>query len=135
MRVRIATGLAVLPLVFFGADRAGIAIAGPPQTLPTLPGANDGVPNPGQTQLQPMASVHAATTDKVRKGVVSVEQAGRIIALGTVLGSDGRVLTSLTGLAGAVEADVRFSDNHVVHAKIGHKDPVSDLALLVPVSG
>lgn len=108
-------------------------MAGPPQALPQLPGSTT---DTAQTQqVMPIPNVHAAATDRVRKGVVSIEQAGRIVALGTVLGSDGRVLTSLTGLNGSAEADVRFSDNHVVHAKIGHKDPISDLALLVPVSG
>jgi serine protease Do len=124
MRLRFAIGF-LLVLVPFG------ALAALP--LPTLPGATGA--DASQTQPAPVASVHAATTDKVRKGVVTVETGGRIIALGTVLGLDGRVLTSLTGLGGASEADVRFSDNHVIHARIGHKDAQSDLALLVPQSG
>lgn len=122
MRLRFALGFLLLPFA---------AVAAPP--LPTLPGASGG--DTTQPHTAPVTSVHAAATDKVRKGVVTVEAGGRVIAIGTVLGTDGRVLTSLTGLGGATEADVRFSDNHVVHARIGHKDAQTDLALLVPQSG
>lgn len=131
MRLRIATGFWLNAALF----AAAVASAAPPvTTLPTLPGA-PGATDTAQSQGAPLATVHAATTDKVRKGVVSVELGGRVAALGTVLGTDGRVLTSLTGLGAATEADVRYADNHVVHARIGHKDAQSDLALLVPQTG
>jgi serine protease Do len=72
--------------------------------------------------------------DRVRRGVVIVEQHGAPIAIGTVLGRDGRVLTALSGLAGAAGADVRYADGSTVHAQLGRSDKASDLALLVPQS-
>jgi serine protease Do len=70
----------------------------------------------------------------VRRGVVLVEQHGAPVAIGTVLGRDGRVLTALSGLAGAVGADIRYADGSTVHAQVGRSDKASDLALLVPQS-
>lgn len=57
------------------------------------------------------------------------------MAVGTVLQKDGRVLTSLSALGAVENPDIRYSDNTVVKAKIGHKDKGWDLALLVPQSG
>jgi serine protease Do len=73
--------------------------------------------------------------DQLRKGVVQVEQGGRPMAVGTVLQKDGRVLTSLSALGNVENPEIRYSDNSVVKAKIGHKDKAWDLALLVPQSG
>jgi hypothetical protein len=72
--------------------------------------------------------------DRVRRGVVIVEQRGVPIAIGTVLGRDGRVLTALSGLAGAVAADLRYADGSMAIAQLGRSDKASDLALLVPQS-
>lgn len=57
------------------------------------------------------------------------------MAVGTVLSRDGRVLTSLSGLGAVESPEIRYADNTVVKAKIGHKDKGWDLALLVPQSG
>jgi serine protease Do len=72
--------------------------------------------------------------DRARRGIVLVEQHGAPIALGTILGRDGRVLTALSGLAGANGADLRYADGSTVHAQLGRSDKASDLALLVPQS-
>jgi serine protease Do len=104
-----------------------LAYGAPPAPLPTLP-AGDGTP-------QPVVQQHAASTDQVRRGIVSVEIGAKPVALGTVLGTDGRVLTALSALGASSECDVRYADNHVVHARVGHKDPSVDLALLVPQAG
>jgi predicted RNA-binding protein YlqC (UPF0109 family) len=72
--------------------------------------------------------------EHVRRGVVFVEQHGAPIAIGTVLGRDGRILTALSGLAGAVDVDIRYADGSTVHAQVGRSDEASDLALLVPQS-
>lgn len=77
----------------------------------------------------------APQTETVRRGVVQVEQAGRPIAIGSVLGKDGRILTSLSGLGTNTEADIRYADGTVVKAKLGHEDRAWDLALLVPQTG
>jgi serine protease Do len=67
--------------------------------------------------------------------VVAIERGGVPVAVGTVLGGDGRILTALSGLGGADGAEVRYSDGTVVHTKVGATDPALDLALLVPPSG
>ncbi len=72
--------------------------------------------------------------DRVRRGIVLVEQRGDPIAIGTVLGHDGRVLTALSALGGAASVDLRYSDGSMVVARVGRSDPASDLALLVPQS-
>jgi S1-C subfamily serine protease len=75
--------------------------------------------------------------EQARRGVVQIERGGRVIGLGSVLGHDGRVLTSLTvlGSVGTADADVRYADGTLAHAKLGHKDQEWDLALLVPQNG
>ena len=60
--------------------------------------------------------------EHVLRGVVALERNGVPMAIGTVLSGDGRVLTALSGLAGADGADVRYADGTVVHAKVGRSD-------------
>ena len=72
--------------------------------------------------------------DRVRRGIVLVEQHGDPIAVGTVLGRDGRVLTALSALAGAAGVDLRYADGSKVVARVERSDRASDLALLAPQS-
>jgi len=72
--------------------------------------------------------------ERVRGGIVLVEQHGAPIAIGTVLGRDGRVLTALSGLGGAAGVDVRYADGSIAHARVERSDKASDLALLVAES-
>jgi S1-C subfamily serine protease len=65
---------------------------------------------------------------------VVLEKGGMPVAIGTVLGSDGRILTALSGLAGGEGADVLYADGTTVHAKVGASDRANDLALLVPAA-
>jgi hypothetical protein len=76
----------------------------------------------------------AALDDRVRRGLVLVEEHGAPVAVGTILGRDGRVLTALSGLAGATRVDLRYGSGSVVHASIGRSDEAADLVLLVPDS-
>src|SRR5258708_5810548 len=69
-----------------------------------------------------------------RRGVVVVERGGIPVAVGTVLGGDGRVLTALSALGGSDSVDIRYADGTSVHAKVGESDTGMDLALLVPKS-
>jgi serine protease Do len=122
------------------------ALAEPPAAspLPLLPGSDVAPASPpavapaaaegdGQTGFAAMASPKQLY-EHVRRGVVALERNGVPLAIGTVLGGDGRILTSLSGLGGADTADVRYADGTTVHAKVGHGDKATDLALLVPQS-
>lgn len=85
----------------------------------------------------PGTSAGAGTMDfeQLRRGVVQIEQGGRPMAVGMVLGRDGRVLTSLSALGSVESPEIRYADNTVVKARVGHKDKGWDLALLIPQSG
>lgn len=85
---------------------------------------------------RPGASAEAkGNPAELRRGIVQVERAGRPMAVGAVLSKDGRVLTSLSALGSVEQPEIRYADNTVVPAKVGHKDAAWDLALLVPQSG
>ena len=135
---------------------AGAAAPARAGNLPGLPGANQvgqsapparpaaAAPGVGAGAL-PDSAVEGAVpnapppggpapsvVERVRRGVVLIERDGRLLGFGTVLGGDGRILTSLSALGAGEGADVRYADGAVVHAKLGHRDPTWDLALLVP---
>src|SRR5580698_8420647 len=133
-RTLLLPGIAVLACLTRSAGASGAENA-PTPGLPALPGTpgassadasrNAGsVPSPTPQPLE----------DRVRRGVVLVEQHGDPIAMGTVLGRDGRVLTALSGLAGATRVDLRYADGSMATARVGRSDKASDLALLVPQS-
>ncbi|HEY3819038.1 MAG TPA: PDZ domain-containing protein [Polyangiaceae bacterium] len=105
----------------------------PSQFAPPPPGAAGVAGGP----FLPGAPLPSAQdiVEHVRRGVVAIEKNGMPMAIGTVLGGDGRILTALSGLGGAEGADVRYADGTSVHAKVGHADKDADLALLVPLSG
>jgi serine protease Do len=114
------------------------ALAGPDK-LPPLPGAN--TPATSGSGAGPGASSGSTTgavsvdVEKIRRGVVQVEQGGRPVGIGIVLSNDGRVVTSLSGLGQVTDPDIRYVDGTVAKAKLAHKDKAWDLALLVPQSG
>lgn len=126
---RVASRFASLAVFVSGAlVTAGVAFAAPDgAALAPLPGADGGA-----AAAKPDAGI---TTDQVRKGVAQIERAGRPMAIGVVLANDGRVLTSLSGLGGLEQAEIRYADGSVIKSKLGHKDKTWDLALLVPESG
>lgn len=76
-----------------------------------------------------------AAAEATRRGIVQVEQAGRPLAVGTVLAKDGRVITALSSIASVENPEIRYADGTVVKARIGHRDKTWDLALLVPLTG
>lgn len=136
-RLASHAGQAVLGLALLAA-LAALAVpaaAAPPPTLPSLPGA--GAAPSGAPAAPSAPAVNAGTLDfdTLRKGVVQVEQNGRPMAVGTVLSKDGRVITSLSALGASEQVDLRYADNSVVKAKLGHRDKNWDLALLIPQSG
>lgn len=132
--MRIRSHLPTFAFAFVSLTFATMASA-----LPPLPAA-DGTPAPSPApSAPPAASAPAASpagdpAEKLRRGVVAIEAGGRPIAIGTVLANDGRILTALSGLGSAEQVQIRYADNSTIPAKIGHKDPEWDLALLVPQS-
>lgn len=115
-----------------------LALAAAPASAhaaPNAPGPLPPLPTAGASGSPSVAPGGAADPNALRRGIVQVEQAGRPMAVGTVLSKDGRVLTSLSALGAIEQPEIRYADNTVVKAKVGHKDKAWDLALLVPQSG
>jgi len=77
----------------------------------------------------------ASPEEQARQGVVTVLRGKQPLALGAVLAGDGRVLTSLSSLGPGNDLTVRFADDTLVPAKLGHHDRAWDLALLIPQAG
>lgn len=134
----------------------GHASAAPPATPPALPalpasGAAEGGNGPasardagnaanankatGQNARDAGADDLTTPFEAARRGLVTVERDGRVLGLGTVLGGDGRILTALSALGAGESAEVRYADGSVANARLGHRDKVWDLALLVPLAG
>jgi len=67
-----------------------------------------------------------------RQGVVVLERGGKVLALGSVLNGDGRILTALSPLTHGNNIDARYADGSVTQVRLGHSDRAWDLALLVP---
>jgi len=109
--------------------------------LPVIARANGPLtPLPGAPQASPSATAAVgdpSIIERLSRGVVTVERDGRLLGVGTVLSGDGdgRILTALSPIGPSDTADVRYADGSVVHAKVGHRDKVWDLALLVPLTG
>jgi serine protease Do len=76
-----------------------------------------------------------AAEEKIQKGVVTIERAGTVLGIGTVLANDGRILTALSPLGTGNDLDIKYADGTSAKAKVGHHDRTWDLALLVPQSG
>jgi serine protease Do len=134
-RTLVLPGIVVLACLTRSAGARGAENA-PTRGLPALPGT---APASSADALRQNAGPLASPTpqpldDRARRGIVLVEQHGDPIAIGTVLGRDGRVLTALSALAGAARVDLRYADGSVLVARVGRSDKASDLALLVPLS-
>jgi serine protease Do len=104
----------------------------PAQAFPALPAQAAPAPAEATAAAAPGLPTPQQLYEHVRRGVAVIERGGLPIAIGTVLGNDGRILTALSGLGNGEGADVRYADGTTVHAKLGHSDRVTDLALLVP---
>lgn len=134
-RSRVArVGLAALLLGLGSLLCGALASAGP---LPPLPDPN-APPAPSSTSPAPDPASPAGPSvllERARRGVVTIEQNARTVALGTVLNGDGRILTELTALGAAEQVDVRYADGSTLRAKVAHRNKTWDLAMLVPISG
>ena len=68
-------------------------------------------------------------TDSIKESVVQVVSGNRPVALGTVIGADGYILTKRSELSGD-PIRVRFSDNRQLSARVAVVRRKNDLALL-----
>ena len=131
MMRRSTSALTPIFSLIFAAFFATSAVA---QPMPSLPGVTySGGPAPS-TQA-PTSGQPATPASDPRRGLVTLEREGRTLGVGTVLGGDGRILTSFTVVSASDKVDVRYADGHVVHAKAMYRDKDWDLALVVPLSG
>jgi len=115
-KTRISLGLVSFALLCLAAPGAR---SEPPQKTPPAPA----VARPKQV------------AEKLRRGVAVIEDAGKPLALGAVLGGDGRVLTASSPLGDASEVDLRYADGSAVRARVAHRSAGRDLALVVPARG
>jgi serine protease Do len=119
---------------------ASMLHAAPQGQLPPLP-TNGSAPAASSTSSVAAdpgygaSGPQAPASDEPKKGIVLIEQGGRLLAIGTILKGDGRVLTSLSALGGLEQVDVRYTDGTIIRARLGHKDRAWDLALLIPLTG
>ncbi len=140
-------------LVWLGA-LATVGLVG--ATVHAEPPAKTPTPAPTQTAARAVASAArqvadaadqaagdadpSATDDRdpgdplavARQGVVVLERGGKVLALGSVLNGDGRILTALSPLTHGNNIDARYADGSVTQVRLGHSDRAWDLALLVP---
>jgi serine protease Do len=139
--VRLARPLRLVRLVrpaplvrsFFVPLAALALLAGPAFALPPLPGSSTasaaGGPPPGAPAPAP------GSLEALKRGVVTLERDGKVLGVGTILIGDGRILAALSALGGGDLVDVKYADGSSVKGKVGHRDKVWDLALVVPQSG
>ena len=99
----------------------------------------------GTTGLAGAGAGAQAPADLKVVSQVAIEQQGRLVALGVVLGGDGRILSSIRvseanspkvadGLTSR-DVTVRYATGAKVRAKILHTDAETGLALVVPQEG
>lgn len=110
-----------------------------PQGHPAPPAGAQKTPPPpppkaSPPKAPPPQTVAAADVGSpIEPGVVAILRNGQPAAMGLVLGGDGRIVTSRTGLGGnSKNIVVRYADGSTAAANVGHEDRASDLALLVP---
>lgn len=120
------TGACVCALSLLAAE--GSAAAAEPPSVSVGPTATPPVtPAPG-------AATAPEPGSDVRRGLVAIERDGRIAGVGVVLANDGRVLTSLSAVAGD-DVTVKLPDGRNMRARVGHRDKSTDLALLIFQNG
>ena len=112
VRLRLFATTAAVSAVIFAVALASAQLTPLPGTPLAQPVST--IPPPGVDMQAPEAS---AAFEGARKGVVVLEQAGRVTGFGTVLGADARILTALSAMAGAEACDVKYSDGHKVRAR------------------
>jgi serine protease Do len=105
-----------------------------PAAAPAAPAASPGA-KPGAPSTPVAKPVPAAAAFTPGNGIVVLERGGKVLGVGTILNTDGRILTALSTLGDARPLDVRYADGSRATARVGHADRGRDLALVVPQSG
>lgn len=135
----------VAPGVILGL--ASVAVAQPaappaPAAPPPAPAASTAPePQPPPSPPAPAApraprpTSGLANAAEVRRGIVRLERGGRLIGMGAVLRSDGRILTALSAVGHGNHVEARFSDGNVLGVRVVSSDRAWDLALLAPEGG
>jgi serine protease Do len=90
---------------------------------------------PPQKNPAPAVARPKQVNEKLLRGVAVIQRDGKMLALGAVLGGDGRVLSAFSPLADAEQVDLRYADGSVVRARVAHRDAARNLALVVPATG
>src|SRR5262249_30419552 len=94
---------------------SAIAQSPAPQPVPALPGQTASGPSDAAPASPSALPTPQQLYEHVRRGVAVIERGGLPVAIGTVLGNDGRILTALSGLGGGDSADVLYADGTTVH--------------------
>ncbi|HWO11809.1 MAG TPA: S1C family serine protease [Polyangiaceae bacterium] len=123
----------VLSLVASAAAQPAPPAAGPPRE-PAVPVAPAPAAEPAPSAAAPPAAP-LQNAGQVLQGVVRLERAGRLLGLGVVLRSDGRILGALSPLGHGNFLQARFADGSVLVARVVASDRAWDLALLATEGG
>lgn len=104
----------------------------PPKASSPAPPPRPTTP-PAPRNPTPSPAPPSQATLRLEPGVVAILRNSQPVALGLVLGGDGRIVTSRSGLGGNTRnIVVRYADGSTASVSVGHEDRASDLALLVP---
>jgi len=119
------------------APHASAAAPHGPAAAPHASAAAPVAPSASAAPGAPPAAGGSTTEDRaaLASRVVVLERAGKAVGLGVILNGDGRVLAALSSLGNAQHLDVRYADDKLVPARVGHADRARDLALIVPANG
>jgi serine protease Do len=136
-----ATEASAQPMAPIPPKPTGTQAPAGPKTPAPAPPAKPASPNksfPAGPPPQPPARavpdpVPVGAGNPVEPGVVAILRNGQPAAFGLVLGGDGRIVASRTGLGGnSKNIVVRYADGSTGAANVGHEDRAADLVLLVP---
>jgi serine protease Do len=94
---------------------------------------------PAQATTTPVASAEAKVTDAkgpdlagLRQSIVVIEQSKRPVAIGCVLGGDGRILTALSPIGAGNSLSARYANGESKRLRVAASHRGMNLALLSP---
>lgn len=99
-------------------------------TVPDNPGGGEMLEGRMWKDGEVMRSLTSAVATPLSKAVVRVRAGNRIVALGTIVRSDGYILTKLSEVKDSNNVRVQLPNGRLVAAQIVNEDETLDLALL-----